>query len=212
MRVGLLYSGGTDSTLAGLLLEPFYDVTCLCASFGVTDDVEHALAAAAAVGWPARRLDLDEAVAREAVARMATDGYPRNGIQRVHEHALEVAAGLAGAQDLAAVADGTRRDDRVPTVPREVAQSLEDRHGVAHLAPLAGVGSGARAAMAERALERERGPSEAVPTGDYEGELRALLATAHGEAAVGRVFPAHEQSRVTGRRTDGTAGPPTDGP
>jgi len=42
MDVGLLYSGGKDSTLAALLLERFCEVTLLAGTFGVTDDHEHA--------------------------------------------------------------------------------------------------------------------------------------------------------------------------
>jgi len=112
MDVGLLYSGGKDSTLAGLLLDRFGSVTCLCCTFGVTDDYEHAQAAARAVDFETRRVELDEAVAKRVIDQIVEDGYPRNGIQTVHEHALETAAAL----DFDAVADGTRRDDRVPTV------------------------------------------------------------------------------------------------
>ena len=171
MDVGLLYSGGKDSTLAALLLERFCDLTLLCGSFGVTDGHEHAQEAAAAVDLPARRLALDPDVAREAAERIVEDGFPRNGIQTVHEHALEQAA--AGQFD--AVADGTRRDDRVPTVPRSLAQSIEDRLAV------------------------ETGPSAEVPNGDYETELRALIAAEYGEERVAEIFPEHVQSRVTGR-------------
>jgi len=39
------------------------------------------------------------------------------------------------------VADGTRRDDRVPTLDRSFAQSLEDRHGVSYVRPLLGYGA-----------------------------------------------------------------------
>jgi predicted subunit of tRNA(5-methylaminomethyl-2-thiouridylate) methyltransferase len=85
---------------------------------------------------------------------------------------LTVAAGLG----YDAIADGTRRDDRVPTVDRSLAQSIEDRHGVAHLAPLAGVGRTAVDALVADSLVVESGPSEAVPKGDYESELRALTA------------------------------------
>jgi predicted subunit of tRNA(5-methylaminomethyl-2-thiouridylate) methyltransferase len=173
MDVGLLYSGGTDSTLAALFLDGLADVTLLGCTFGVTDDYEHAREAAIAVGFPFERVDLDVAVAREAVARMDADGYPRAGIQQVHEHALERAARL----DFDAVADGTRRDDRAPTVDRSLAQSIEDRHGVAHVAPLAGVGHGAIDALAETHLIVERGPSERLGTDDYEAELRTLLAS-----------------------------------
>jgi predicted subunit of tRNA(5-methylaminomethyl-2-thiouridylate) methyltransferase len=201
MDVGLLYSGGTDSTLAALLLDSVADLTLLGCTFGVTDDYEHARNAAAAVGLPFRRVDLDRSVAHGAIERMIADGYPREGIQRVHEHALERAAGLG----FDAVADGTRRDDRVPTVDRSLAQSLEDRRGVAHLAPLAGVGRRAIDALAGTHLTVDRGPSEEVPRGDYEAELRALLAEEYGRERVGEVFPEHTQSRVTGRT--GTEGP-----
>jgi len=194
MEVGLLYSGGTDSTLAALVLDPVSDVTLLGGTFGVTDDYEHARSAAESVGFPFERLPLEEAVAREAVETMLADGYPRNGIQRVHEHALERAA----TRGFDAVADGTRRDDRVPTVDHPLAQSIEDRHGVAHLAPLAGVGRGAVDALVDRHLTVERGPSGSVPKGDYEAELRALIADEHGSERVADVFPEHTQSRVTG--------------
>ena len=196
MDVGLLYSGGKDSTLAALLLERFCDLTLLCGSFGVTDGHEHAQEAAAAVDLPARRLALDPDVAREAAERIVEDGFPRNGIQTVHAHALEQAA--AGQFD--AVADGTRRDDRVPTVPRSLAQSIEDRYGVAHLAPLAGVGRDAIDALVEDRLAVETGPSAEVPNGDYETELRALIAAEYGEERVAEIFPEHVQSRVTERR------------
>jgi len=196
MEVGLLYSGGQDSTLAALLLDRFCDVTLLCGSFGLTDDHEHAQRAASAVGLHARRLDLDPAVARAAADRIVDDGFPRNGIQQVHEHALERAAALS----FDGVADGTRRDDRAPTVPRSLAQSVEDRHGVTHLAPLAGIGRDAVDAMAAAALTVESGPSAELRKGDYESELRALIAGEHGRERVEAVFPAHVQSRVTGRR------------
>jgi len=196
MDCGLLYSGGKDSTLAALLLERFYDLTLLTAHFGVTDDHEHARAAAESAGFDVELLQLDRSVAREAVEGMLADGYPRNGIQRVHDHALERAA----AQGFDAVADGTRRDDRVPTVSRAQAQSFEDRHGVDYLAPLSGFGRGAVDALVEANLEVTVGPSAEIPRADYEAELRALLAERHGDDAVAEVFPAHDQTYVEGLR------------
>ncbi|MDS0282218.1 DUF7411 family protein [Haloarcula onubensis] len=196
MRAALLYSAGKDSTLAALLLEEFYDVTLVTASFGVVDP-EPAREAAAALGFPHETVDLDPDVAREAVDRMHEDGYPRNGIQRVHEHAVER---VAHVTDFDTVADGTRRDDRVPTVDRPLAQSVEDRFDVDYLAPLAGIGRGAIDDMVADRLVVETGPSEAIPKADYEVELRALLADEYGETAVDDVFPDHVQSRVRGRR------------
>jgi hypothetical protein len=194
MELALLYSGGKDSTLAALLLDSFYDVTLVTACFGVTEDWRHAREAARALGYGFERVELDRDVARDAVDRIYADGYPRNGIQRVHIHALERVAEL----DVTAIADGTRRDDRVPTVSRAQAQSLEDRNDVDYLSPLSGFGRRAIDRLVERRLDVESGPSAAVPKADYESELRALLAEIHGDAAVSEVFPDHTQTRVRG--------------
>ncbi len=196
MRLGLLYSGGKDSTLAALLVERFYDVTLVTAHFGVTDEHEHAERAAESAGFEFRTLELDREVAEEAAERMREDGYPRNGIQHVHEEALEAVAAL----DFDAVADGTRRDDRVPTVSRAQAQSLEDRHGVDYLSPLAGFGRGAVDRLVDAELDVEVGPSEEIPRADYEAELRAILREEHGEDAIREVFPDHDQTYVHGLR------------
>jgi predicted subunit of tRNA(5-methylaminomethyl-2-thiouridylate) methyltransferase len=196
MEAAVCFSGGKDSTLTALLLEEFYDVTLVCATAGVTDAAEHAREAAEQVGFPFETAALEESVVREAAAGMVEDGYPRNGIQRIHEHALEVVAGL----EYDAVADGTRRDDRVPTVSRARAQSLEDRHGIDYLSPLSGFGRGAVDALVDAQLEVESGPSETIPKGDYETELRAVIADEHGAEAVAEIFPEHTQTRVRGRR------------
>jgi predicted subunit of tRNA(5-methylaminomethyl-2-thiouridylate) methyltransferase len=198
MRAALLYSAGKDSTLATLLLEGFYDVTLVTASFGVVDP-DPAREAAAALDLAHETVDLDPDVAHNAVERIYEDGYPRNGIQQVHEHAVERLASTR-ADDFDAIADGTRRDDRVPTIGRPLAQSIEDRFDVEYLAPLAGFGRGAIDEMVDDRLIVETGPSESIPKADYEVELRALLTETYGEGAVDEVFPAHTQSRVRGRR------------
>ncbi|MFB6243872.1 MAG: alpha hydrolase [Halobaculum sp.] len=194
MDLALLYSGGKDSSLAALVLDRFYDVELVTAHFGITDDWQHAQQAADALGFPFDTHELDRTVAEEAVETMRVDGYPRNGIQRVHEHALESVSG----RDVDAVADGSRRDDRVPSVSRAFAQSLEDRHGVDYLSPLAGFGRSAVDRLVAAELNVETGPSEQIDKADYEGELRALLAEEHGQSAVGEVFPEHEQTYVLG--------------
>ncbi len=193
MDLGLLYSGGKDSTLAALLLDEFYDVTLTTAHFGISDDWKHARETARATGFEFERLELDPDVAREAVDRIREDGFPRNGIQHVHQHALETLA--AGRFDV--IADGTRRDDRVPTVSRAQAQSLEDRHGVDYIAPLSGFGRTAVDRLVEARLDVTVGPSEEIDRADYEAELRELIAEEDGPAAVGDVFPDHEQTYVT---------------
>jgi len=198
MDCGLLYSAGKDSTLAALVLADFFDVTLVSGHFGIVDSVaDTGNAAADAVGFPFEPLDLDRAVASEAVDRMVEDGYPSRGIQLVHEHALET---LAATGEFDAVADGTRRDDRAPTVDRPLAQSVEDRFDVEYVAPLAGFGRGAVDSLVEERLVVESGPSESISKADYETELRALMADEYGPAAVDDVFPQHTQSRAVGRR------------
>ncbi|MFC6903669.1 DUF7411 family protein [Halalkalicoccus tibetensis] len=196
MELGLLYSGGKDSSLAALLLDSFYDVTLVTATFGITDDWTHARRSAEATGFEFRTLELDPDVAEAAVDSLLEDGYPRNAIQAVHTHALEELAG----EGFSAIADGTRRDDRVPSVSRAQAQSLEDRHGVDYIAPLSGFGRGAVDRLVEARLDVESGPSETISRADYEAELRALLVEREGPDAVGEVFPDHDQTSVTGFR------------
>jgi predicted subunit of tRNA(5-methylaminomethyl-2-thiouridylate) methyltransferase len=71
---------------------------------------------------------------------------------------------------------------------------------VDYLAPLSGFGRGAVDGMVDANLEVTVGPSEDIPRGDYEAELRALLREEHGEAAVREVFPDHDQTHVEGVR------------
>ena len=196
MRLALLYSGGKDSTLAALLLEEFYDVTLTTAHFGITDDWKHAKETAEALGFDFDRLELDREVAREAVDRIREDGYPRNGIQHVHQHALERVA----ERDVDAVADGTRRDDRVPTVSRAQAQSLEDRYDVDYIAPLSGFGRSAVDRLVEENLDVTVGPSEEITRADYEAELRAIIAADDGDGTNDDLFPDHDQTHVNGAR------------
>lgn len=194
MDLGLLYSGGKDSTLAGAVLAQWYDVTAVTVHFGITKDWTHARETAESLGWQFERLRLDRSHAVDAVEQMVTDGYPREGIQQVHEQALETVAD----REFDAIADGTRRDDRVPSLTTGQAQSLEDRHDVEYIVPLSGFGRGAVDQLVEQTLEVAAGPSETINRADYEAELRTLLAERHGSETVSTIFPDHEQTRVTG--------------
>lgn len=199
MRLGLLFSGGTDSSLAALLLDRFYDVTLVTAHFGVTEDWRHAKEAAETLGFEFAPLELDRAVADEVIEGIREDGFPRNGIQRVHQHALEAVA-TDETLDFDVIADGTRRDDRVPTTSRAQAQNLEERHDVDYIAPLSGFGRGAVDRLVEKELDVIEGPSDEIPKADYESELRALFAERYGEDAAADVFHDNTQTYVEGRR------------
>lgn len=199
-QAAVLFSGGKDSALAALLLEPHYDVTLVTCGFGLTDLTEHAAESAAALGLPHETRRLPDSVLESAVDQLLADGYPNEAVQSVHEAAVELLAEEATESGWDLVADGTRRDDRTPTVPRPFARSVEDRHGVSHVAPLAGYGRGAVDRLVETYLTVETGPSEELPKGDYETALRAALRVRAGGDVVAEVFPPHEQSRVVGRR------------
>ena len=128
----------------------------------------------------------------EHAERAATElGFPFERVELDRVVAEEAAERM--------IADGSRRDDRVPTVSRAQAQSLEDRHGVDYISPLSGFGRHAVDRLVEATFEVEQGPSEQVPKADYEDELRALIAADHGEDTVAEVFPAHDQTYVRGR-------------
>ena len=208
----VLFSGGKDSALAALCLEPFYDVTLVTVGFGVesapepgpgiTDATEHAARAAASLSLPLRVVSLPGVVAHEAAEQVVADGYPNDAIQRVHERALEAVASRLRETvdaDRPVVADGTRRDDRVPRLDRAAARSLEDRHGVNYVVPLRGYGRAAMDRLVTARLSVTVAPSDDLPKADYETAIRAVIRREYGTEQVTDLFPDHTQSRVTGR-------------
>lgn len=196
MDAGLLFSGGTDSTLAALILDRFYDVTLVTAHFGVTDQWETAAEPAAAIDLPFEQLELDSAVADEVVEYALTQERPRRAIDVTHGAALEALA--AAEYDI--VADGTRRDDRVPSVSRAKATQLERQYDVDYVAPLSGFGRDAVDRLVNELLEVEVGPPDEIDRPDYAAELRALCASRDGEAAAEIAFPVRDQTAVVGIR------------
>jgi len=200
MDCGLLYSAGKDSTLAALLLEDFFDVTLVSGSFGIDEDViENGRTAAEAVGLPFEALELDREVAEAAVERMVADGYPSEGIRSVHEHALER---LADDGAFEAVADGTRQDDRAPTVDRPLAQSLEDRFDVEYVSAAGRLREGCYRPPRRGAPGRRVGSQRVSSQGRLrDGASRADGRRVRGERGRRRLPRAHP---VPGRRASVT--------
>ncbi|MGZ7167535.1 MAG: DUF7411 family protein [Halobacteriota archaeon] len=191
MKVGVLFSGGKDSSLAALLLSPFATVELVSVSFGVVPN--DAPSSARMLGFSHKAIELEEAHAMQAIDIMMIDGYPNNGINLIHEIAIERAATL-----YAAVADGTRRDDRVPLLSTGEARSLEDRFGINYVRPLLGYGRHMIDALVAAHFEVTYGEGVSF---DYEGELRNIMTTVYGPEAVSNVFPTqHVQSKVTARK------------
>ncbi|MGZ4912066.1 MAG: DUF7411 family protein [Halobacteriota archaeon] len=191
MKVGVLFSGGKDSSLAALLLSPFFHVELVSISFGITPN--DAPSIARLLGFSHTAIKLEEEHAMQAIETMVNDGYPNNGINVIHKVAIERAAVLYEV-----VADGTRRDDRVPLLSNGEARSLEDRLGINYVRPLLGYGRSMIDALIEAHFEVVYGEGVSF---DYEGELREVMATVYGPEAVGNIFPAqHVQSKVTARK------------
>ncbi len=98
------------------------------------------------------------------------------------------------------IADGTRRDDRVPVLSISQVRSIEDRLGIHYICPLKGYGKKTLSALVERYLRIEEGPSESIQKADYETELREFIRQRHGEEKIKELFPAHIQSHVLSRK------------
>ncbi len=193
MKAQVLYSGGQDSSLSAVLLEPFFEVELVTCSFG-SEAWQHAQKAAGAIGFPFRMIRLGPGVMEGCVDLILRYGYPRYGINFVHRAALEAIA--AGAEGY--VADGTRRDDHSPLLTMPEVKSLEMRYGVSYVRPLAGYGRRAIDALVKRHFEVIEGP--AIEKADYEAEIRSFIQQRYGEKTVQRLFPEqHPQSRVTRR-------------
>jgi predicted subunit of tRNA(5-methylaminomethyl-2-thiouridylate) methyltransferase len=187
MKAGVLFSGGKDSTLAALLLSPFVDVELVTVNFGIVPN--DAAEVAKILGLSFKSLDVEAEIATSIVDSMIADGFPNNGINEIHKIALERAAGT-----YVIVADGTRRDDKVPMLSASAARSLEDACGVKYVRPLLGYG---RSFIDELVAEHFDVVYGECVSFDYEVELREVMRTIYGEESIFDVFPkSHQQSKV----------------
>ena len=196
MDIFVLFSGGKDSSLSAILLEPFFDVTLATCNFGFGETWKPAAKVASELGFPHEVLQIDGAILESACELAVSDGYPNRAINCIHNCALSCAA--AGH---AVIADGTRRDDRVPMLKLPEAQRIEDRCGCMYVRPLLGYGRRAVDALVDTHLKIAEDESEKIEKSDYEVELRAMIKERHGTGVVQDIFPGrHIQSRVVRRK------------
>ena len=132
MKVSVLFSTGKDSSLAAILLEPFFDVELVTVHFGVAPAYEVAKRTALLLGFSHRVMMLEPSWIEEAAIMLIEDGYPRHAINHLHKAALET---LCCDPYTTIVADGTRRDDRAPMLLPEEVRHLEDKHKIMYLRP-----------------------------------------------------------------------------
>ncbi|MHC1570416.1 MAG: DUF7411 family protein [Methermicoccaceae archaeon] len=197
MRVAVLFSGGKDSSLAVHMLSHLYDVEAITVGFGVVDAWVQARRAASVLGVEHRVLELPRSIVEEAAKMCIADGHPSRAIQHIHVHSIEALAG----EGVSHIADGTRRDDRVPKLTVSEAKSLEGRLKIKYMCPLWGFGSSTIRELAGRLFEFEQNVSSVGFNADYEVELRTLIERMAGSSQVERIFPSHHiQSHITGMR------------
>jgi len=193
MKVAVLFSGGKDSSLAALLLEPFFDeIELVTFGFQGEESGTRASDAAEEIGHPHQRMIFPEEVEEKALKILLSKGFPNDALDYVHAIAVETVA-----KECEFVADGTRRDDRAPKMEYSAIRSLEDRLHVQYLRPLAGLGQKSIRAMASRYLDFEEMLSQKYPASDYEVGLRYALKERYGQEKVDCIFPSnHTHTRV----------------
>jgi tRNA methyltransferase len=197
MRTSILFSGGKDSSLSALLMEPFFEIELVTCTFGLLSNGKLAAKTAKVLQFPHRILFLEKEILEKAYEKLIKDGFPKNAINYIHEKAIETLASDPGVK---CIADGTRRDDKVPVLSISQIRSIEDRLEIQYVCPLRGYSRKTVSFLAERYLRIEEGPSESISKADYENELRELIRQRHSEDKIGELFPAHIQSHVLSRK------------
>mgnify|MGYP000848867027 FL=1 len=194
MEAGLLFSGGKDSALAATMLARDYGTELNTCVFDPDREVPQVRAAAAFLGLPFRKRVLGRDLLDETVDLLLACGYPNDAIDTVHRAAVEMLAG-----DYAVVADGTRRDDRVPGLDRSEIQRLEMTTGCSYVRPLLGYGKPEVERLAGKLFLVVYGETGSIGNGDYEQEIRSAIRARGIDPAP--FFPSHHlQSLVVGRR------------
>ncbi|KZX16221.1 DUF7411 family protein [Methanobrevibacter filiformis] len=191
MKACVLYSGGKDSSLMAIILKNMgFDVDLVTANFGVYDSYLSASASAKDLGLNHVLLKMDIAILNNAIAIIKEDGFPNNGINYIHKNVLDE---VANTYDI--VADGTRRDDKVPKLSHGEIQSLEDRKKVQYV-NLNGFGHKTIETLVSKLFKIKHEKSNRDNSSDYEVEIRILIDELGGISD--DIFPEHYQTKVVG--------------
>jgi len=196
MKIGVLYSGGKDSSLASIMLGTYYEVELNTFVFDPLRQIPSLEAAAEALGYPLKKRVFQEGMLKEMVDLVIAKGYPNDAINAVHQAAVE-----SLAREYTVVGDGTRFDDRIPMLSREAVQSLGSRTGCSYVRPLLGYVRKEVDRLADQLLVVSYGETGTIRNGDYEAEIRDAIRARGLDPAP--LFPAHhEQSLVVGRKVN----------
>lgn len=193
MKACVLYSGGKDSSLMAVILTKLgYDVELVTLNFGIFDSFKPAAKSASALGFKHRVFKADKTIMENATDIILNDGFPNNGINYIHKEVLDLVS-----RDYNVVADGTRRDDRIPKLKGNEINILESRRNVEYIT-LRGFGHKTINNLSDVLFEVKKEQTSMENNSDYEIEIRYLINEIEGENASNKIFPSHIQSRVVG--------------
>lgn len=195
MKACVLYSGGKDSSLMGLILKKLnFDVELCTVNFGIYDSYIPACLSAKSLGFKHKVLKYDVNILDKASNMIIEDGFPNEGIKFLHESVIEKAA-----EDYDIVADGTRRDDKTPKLNKNQIRSLEDRKNVQYI-NLDSFGYKTIENITSKLFKISHERSNKDNNSDYEVEIRTLIDEKGGKSK--DIFPEHYQTRVIGFKND----------
>ena len=192
MKATILFSGGKDCCLAAIMLSKFFEVELITYNFGLLDGCKQAEQAAKKLKMPFKVIKLPREILDEAVEITIKDNFPNNGIKYIHQKALEFAS-----QDSKIIADGIRRDDRVPVLSLSEIQRLEDKFDVHYIQPLMGYSRKTINIFVKRFFEIKEYKSEDFIGAEYEFELREMIKQKYTPGKINEIFPkGHSQTLV----------------
>ena len=195
MNACVLYSGGKDSSIMAVILQKLeYKVELRTVNFGLLPSWKAAAQSAENLGFKHRILEADETILQEGVEIILKDGYPNNGLNHIHQQIIQIAA-----ENYPVIADGIRRDDRVPKLDLNKIRSFEDSKDVEYL-NLAGFGYKSIDKLSKNLFKLKNELTNINNNSDYEIEIRYLIDQLRGDETASRIFPEHVQSRVIGWR------------
>ena len=197
MKANILFSGGKDSSLCSILLEPFFDVELITCTFGLNETIKLSQNISKELGFKHFLLKLNENILNEACDIIIKDGFPNNSINFIHKEALITLSKLKKNE---IIADGLRRDDRVPKLELSEIRSIEDKYNINYISPLMGYGRSTINDLIKKNLIIKEDESIKINKFDYESELRKRLYEMIGYDNTKKLFPkTHMQSVVISR-------------
>lgn len=190
-KVHLLFSGGKDSCLAAIILSKFFEVDLVTCTFGLLANWQKAEEVAKKLNMPFRLLELAQTILEEASEKIIKDGFPANGIKLIHKKALEKTAETSEF-----IADGVRRDDRVPVLSLSEIKQIEDKFNIHYIQPLMGYSRKTINLLVDKFFTVKEYKNVEDVGAEYEFELREFIKRKYGPEKVKEIFPENHTHSV----------------